>query len=197
MSVKQLLSPIYFGAAMALVSTIGKWNPLTIHTFLNWDALASGLVFVILGAILLVVHKYRVNSRWREYVKDLRPREFKPSDSTKLTQNLVVPRPFAESFRLCCDSIRALDRARIIRDDAPNGTIRVRTSMTFRSFGENVEFRLKPLGEEFTEVEVRTKPLIGTTLFDYGKAVQNITSVSRFLRDKTKKLHVGELVSGT
>jgi hypothetical protein len=83
-------------------------------------------------------------------------------------------------------SVRALLRIpklRIVSEDEATGQINARVGATFESFGEIVTVVLIPVGVGTTRVTIRSEPRVSTTSVDYGKAVQNVETFVRLLRE--------------
>ncbi|NJM52211.1 MAG: hypothetical protein HC846_01745 [Blastocatellia bacterium] len=60
--------------------------------------------------------------------------------------------------------------------------------MNWNSFGNTVEFKLKSISANATEVEISTNPILGTTLIDYGESVEIIDIIKKFFAAKNEDL---------
>ncbi|KHF41628.1 hypothetical protein [Halalkalibacter okhensis] len=60
---------------------------------------------------------------------------------------MEVPVSFADAFHLCKESIHQLNRARIIEEDAQKGSIRVKTGMSIRTWGDVVQYKVKKVSD--------------------------------------------------
>ncbi|MDL4842358.1 hypothetical protein [Aquibacillus rhizosphaerae] len=87
---------------------------------------------------------------------------------------------FKEALELCKESISSVKGAQIKQEDYANGIIRVKTSMTLKSWGEKIVFRVQKINDEVSNVYVQSKPTLPTTLVDYGKNSNNINNISSY-----------------
>ena len=133
-------------------------------------AVVSGILFGALMAAWLMWylrrHRLRIESRGIA-ASDMRPRQ---------SREIEVPLPTQQALDRCADAIRALPRARAVVVDAQAGTIAARMAMTFRSFGERLWVKVVPAGGG-SLVRIESTPIIPTTVFDYGKGLENVESV--------------------
>lgn len=193
MRLKYPLVLLYFIASMALISLIGRPSEVV------WDDLMTGETYrymvwgLVNGLFCLAMHMFPLRKRLRRYMTEFPGAETEPIDSSKVTQRLIVPRSCAATFELCRDSVASLNGARIASEDRNAGAIKARVGFSWSSFGERIEFRLTPIGDRFTELEVRSRPVWGTSCLDGGRNLDNITSICAFVRDQTKTVHMGEL----
>ena len=95
---------------------------------------------------------------------------------------------FDEAFRLCLESVSALKKGKVKFADIEGGYIRAKTGISWNSFGNIIEFRLKSITENATEIEVSTKPSLGTTLIDYGESVEIIETIKKSFAEKNEDL---------
>jgi hypothetical protein len=56
------------------------------------------------------------------------------------------------------------------------------TSMSWKSWGEEVEAVITPAGEHCVHVHIQSRPLVRLTLVDYGKGVDNVNRIVTALR---------------
>ncbi len=89
--------------------------------------------------------------------------------------------PYDQAFDLCIASLNAVKRGRIRREDRPLGRIDVKASMTWKTWGDVISFVLRRTDENRTRVEVSSGPALRTTLVDYGKNLENVERIMRFL----------------
>lgn len=74
----------------------------------------------------------------------------------------------------------SLPRARLV--SAEKDELSIRVGMSFRSWGERLHVLLRP-SEDGTLVCVTSRPLLGSTLFDYGKGEENVQHIIDCLDD--------------
>lgn len=59
----------------------------------------------------------------------------------------------------------------------------LKAGITWKTFGDEIRFILNKLDEDHTEVEFSSRPLLRTTLADYGKNLQNVQMIEDFLKE--------------
>lgn len=70
--------------------------------------------------------------------------------------------------------------AEIINEDSGSGIIKAKTKISWKSFGEIITIRFSENGKQVT-VFVESRPLLGTTLVDYGKNLQNVEKFAKLM----------------
>jgi hypothetical protein len=133
-------------------------------------AVVSGVLFGTLMAAWLMWylrrHRLRLEARGIE-ASNMRPRQ---------SREIELSLPPQQALKRCADAIRALPRSRAVVVDAQAGTIAARMAMTFRSFGERLVVTVLPAGGG-SLVRIESAPVIPTTVFDYGKGLENVETV--------------------
>jgi hypothetical protein len=155
----------------------------------------AGLIATLCSGFLILMNVFSLSGRLREHRSSLTISDRIQVDSVNLLQKTVLGAARDEAFQLCRKAITYVDNARLFEDNASNMSLRARTGFSMSSFGEHIEIRLNPIGDRFTEVEIRSRPSIRTTLLDNGKNLSNITNICVSLRRHSNSLHIGELVS--
>ena len=56
-----------------------------------------------------------------------------------------------------------------------------RAGISISSWGEAIEFQLKEIDADQTEIQFSSRPVLRTTLIDYGKNLRNIELLEEFL----------------
>jgi hypothetical protein len=89
----------------------------------------------------------------------------------------VVPGDVARARAAAEQALWALGaspRTAAVGDDV---VLEGRTGMSWKSWGEVVRVEIRPSGHGAVRVQVASRPALGTTLVDYGKALTNVNSV--------------------
>jgi hypothetical protein len=90
---------------------------------------------------------------------------------------------FDKAFDLCAESVAQIKRSKITKEDRINGKIDAKGGITWKTFGDKIEFNLNKINEAHTEVELSSRPVLRTTLVDYGKNLQNVQIIEEFLKE--------------
>ncbi|MCT2534823.1 hypothetical protein NC661_04210 [Aquibacillus koreensis] len=103
--------------------------------------------------------------------------------SVKQKNEMELPLPLKEAILSCRNSVIAIHGAKIEQQDYTNGTgiIHVKTKVNIRTWGEKITFRVQKVSDEVTKVWVESKPVIPTTLLEYGKSLKNINAITSYL----------------
>lgn len=90
-------------------------------------------------------------------------------------ETIEIPLPPEQALARCRD---ALERTRVtkVRVDPASATVKGRGRMSWASLGEEVKCRVEPAGGG-SRVEIRSRPVLRTTLVDYGKNRQNVERI--------------------
>jgi hypothetical protein len=86
-----------------------------------------------------------------------------------------------EVFSLCSNSLEVLNRAKTLQADSDKGIIEAETGMTWKTFGDLVTFDLLKITDEIVKVEFSSRPIVSTTLLDYGENAGNVKGIMRFM----------------
>lgn len=137
-----------------------------------------------LGAIIGIGLQIYSDYKTRKIKPDAEEKDFAPQQN----QTISLLCNFDEAFGLCMESVTFLKKGKVKLADKENGYIKAKTAINWNSFGNTIEFRLKPITENTTEIEIYTQPNIGTTLIDYGESVETIETIKKFFAAKNEDL---------
>lgn len=101
-------------------------------------------------------------------------------------KTLELQLPFYKICNLCITSLEAVNGRIVEKSEQEEGTsakVVAKTKMTWKSFGESIQFDIHKINSDKTEVKISSKPTLGTTLVDYGRNLENIEKISDFLTD--------------
>lgn len=102
-------------------------------------------------------------------------------------QTQIVPLfcSYQDAFNLCLESVTYLNKGIVQIVDKDNGLIKAKTRINWKSFGNIIEFKLKPISERVTEIEVSSQPRLQTALIDGGESLEVVRTIREFLERKT------------
>jgi len=165
-----LISGIPFG----LFSGILSLNKAEMPDVIINGAL-SGLVFgTITSFILIALHTLLSKKVVTE----------RPARDLKILQSrrIELPLAYKQTYNLCLQSIKTISRCRIISHNINTGEIKARAGLNWKTWGDNINFRLTK-ERDFTVVEVSSRPSAGSTLVDFGKNLDNVERITKFLSE--------------
>lgn len=125
---------------------------------------------------------------------DYRTRKIKPDAGEKdfdiqQTKQKFLLCSYDEAFNLCLESVTFLKKGNVTYSDQENGIIAAKTGMTWNSFGTDIDFRLKSITDNATEISISAKPILATTLIDGGESVEAVKTITDFLARKNEDLN--------
>lgn len=101
---------------------------------------------------------------------------------------------YEKSFELCRQAVQSLDPAKIKKTDFESGIITARTRMNWNSFGTLINFDLKKINQNLTEVEISTRPVIKSTLIDYGESWKVSEDICNYVKAEDAEINKNLLV---
>jgi hypothetical protein len=148
-----------------------------------------------LGAVLVFSHLLIARVRWRQLHGPAAAVAGGNFRSIDMHQTVVVPRSCQDTYRLCQEFAARFEGATIVKSDPDENGLRLRTARSFGSYGEFIDFRVRPIGDQFAEIELRSHPVERFALLDHGRNLNNLRRVCESLRASSEYVHLGELVA--
>jgi hypothetical protein len=143
--------------------------------------LGAGLFFgLIMTATLGTVHNLSTKTMKTDDVENML--------GVHQTQVITINQPASQAYETCLQCIRAMKNCKETRQDQSLGIIYAQTGWSWQSFGEKLTFIVSEESPETSKVTVSSKPILPTTLIDYGKNTQNIREAVSTLR------HIGPVI---
>ena len=87
--------------------------------------------------------------------------------------------PFEQKYEKSLKALKLI-KAVVTNQDKNSGKIEAKTGFSLKSFGEKVEIKINP---KTNEVLISSKPSVSTTLFDYGKNLENVQKILNYLKN--------------
>lgn len=140
-------------------------------------------ISLTLGATIGIALQFYNDYKTRQIKPDAVEKEF----ATKQNQTLSVLCNSDEAFNLSLESVAYLKRGKVTAADIESGFIQVKTGINWNSFGNIVEFKIRTITENATEVEISTRPILGTTLIDYGESVKIFETIRKYFAKKNEQ----------
>ena len=99
-------------------------------------------------------------------------------------QERIIETSYEKVYDQCLKFIIFIKNWKIknIYKDEGKARIEVRTGISFRSWGEKLTIEIERVGLNKTKIRVTSKPLVPTTIIDYGKNNENVVSLISFLK---------------
>ena len=137
--------------------------------------ISGGLFFgVFMSLIIGTMHKV--------FSKKVQSQDAKDRENVHQIRKIKIPFSFDSAFNACIKSIDKIKKCRILEESRINGKINAKAGVTWKTFGDRIEFIVTRIDENSTEIEVSSRPAIRTTLVDYGKNLENVQIIEDFLK---------------
>jgi hypothetical protein len=146
--------------------------------------LVSGLVGSLVGGILFGGFMSLVlglSHSWS--VKQLPFGKSEEAMGVHHVRNAELLLPYDVTFNTCINSLSSIEKCRIQSKDRSQGKIIAKTSMTWKTSGDVISFKLGRIDNEKTQVEVSSRPIVRTILVDYGKNLKNVETILRIIKE--------------
>ena len=101
--------------------------------------------------------------------------------SPKQSENLIITGVYEDIFKKSLEGIKAF-KGKIRSSKIDDGLIFATTKISWKSFGEKIEIRLKKKNQESTEIKITSSPSFPITIVDYGKGRENILSFIDYMK---------------
>jgi hypothetical protein len=170
------------GIACAMYFLLATWVPSAKEQLLSpffLGALAVVVVFSALGFGALAALGTALWHSWS--AQRLAAGKSPYPDRVLRNRTIELQLPYDQVFNLCIRSLASISRCRVQQRDFPQGKITARAGANWRTWGDIITFDLCRTEEGGIRVEVCSRPAVRTTLFDYGKNLENIQRISSFL----------------
>jgi hypothetical protein len=118
-----------------------------------------------------------VHLRWlhRRYVTPLDFPNKELASEVEQTRVVHIDCPPDKALLAARNALLAVPK---IKDVATTGrSIKAKTRVTFRTFGENIAITAVPSGTDSAELTIQSKPRFSGTTIDYGKSYENVERI--------------------
>jgi hypothetical protein len=165
-----VLSALFFGVWTGIVYSSQSGDVYTGSIY----GLSSGIGFGLFNAIFSYFSDQRLQK------KGIDTSNTSPRQSRKMSVNSTIN----EVMPICEQAILSLNRAVIKEKDLKTGTIKAKTKMTWKSYGENIKISTQSLGDGETLIEIKSSPFIPTNVIDYGKGLENVETIVSYIKSE-------------
>lgn len=95
-------------------------------------------------------------------------------------REVALQQPYDTAFALCIESLRMFKRCVIREESRPRGKIIARAGINWKTWSDIITFDVNEIAGG-TTVRISSRPAARTTLVDFGKNLENVEKISRFL----------------
>ena len=141
------------------------------------SGLFSGVIFGLFISLSLgTIHKI--------FFKRIQTKDTNASEGVHQMRSIKMNLSFDAAFDACIKSISRIKKCNILKEDRINGEIDAKAGMTWKTFGDKINFTITKMDKDNTKIEISSKPAIFTTLVDYGKNLENVQTIEAFLNNQ-------------
>ena len=144
-----------------------------------FSSLVGGLIgAIIFGGLMSLVLGFL--HRWS--VKQIASDKSEAAMGIYQVRNIELWLPYNRAFTLCIRSLDSIKKCKIHREDRSLGKIAAKTGMTWKTFGDVISFEVFSIDDDRTHIKILSRPLVRTTLVDYGKNLENVETIVRIIK---------------
>jgi len=104
-------------------------------------------------------------------------------------RNVELRLPYDDVFNICIESLNLIKKFKIQKEDRSQGKIVARISVSWQIWGDMISFDVCRIDNNRTQVIVSSKPVVRTTLVDYGRNLENVERITEFLKKHGETPH--------
>jgi len=101
-------------------------------------------------------------------------------------RNVELRCSYDKAFSLCIEALGLIEKCKIEKEDLGPGKIVARTGATWKTWGDLISFEIRKAGKDEIVVELSSRPAVRMTMVDYGKNLENVETITAFLREHSK-----------
>lgn len=90
---------------------------------------------------------------------------------------LTLDEPYESALETCAGALLAIPGCEVTRREDKQGLVFGQVKMSWKSFGEQILAAVSAEGPDRSRVTLSSKPLMPTTLVDYGKSIENMRAL--------------------
>lgn len=133
--------------------------------------LISGLFFGITMTVILGLLDFALSKKNGNEI----------TNSVVQMSEIQLSLSFDDTFELCKKSVSKIN-GEITIEDKRNGRIQAKTRVNILTWGDIVKFELIEIDQGITRVKIESRPKVRMTVIDYGKNLENVQSIVRYLK---------------
>lgn len=134
----------------------------------------SGIIFGLLMTVILFIIQ-------RKSLKKLGQR----NGNVKVicTAVIEIKGTRHEIFEICKSSLSKIAKCKLEESDFQAGVLKAKAGMTWHTWGDLILFKLEEAQENCYKVLVTSRPIVRSTVIDYGKNMDNINRIIELFKD--------------
>lgn len=138
--------------------------------------LSAGVLFGLFMALISgTYHLGRIESKYHSI-----------SDETlniSHVREITLDLPYNDAFGICVSSLKDMKSGKIRLEERETGKIEARTPWYGRFGNEKITFKIHRESDNVTKIRVETRPIMPFTLVDYGKNLDDIETICKYIKN--------------
>jgi hypothetical protein len=167
---------------------------ITIPAFFFTDRLTSGQILFKLcwGAVcgLALAAWNDIRARQRSGITD--------EEIYKVRQSrfVTVAGSIEKALELCREAATSIEGLKLRSVNEATKEVIARSRLKWETFGNVITMRASRVGENLTEIQITTRPILPTIIVDYGSAWEEANEVAKYLRNHDANINPKHLEEG-
>ena len=138
------------------------------------NGLVGGAAAWIMATFVSWLHK--------RYTKDIPEEKKELTYEVEQYREFHVHADFEKALSTCLSALKLIKKSKLKNVDRINRVVTASVGVSFRSFGEKLNFYIKEVSPELMKLSIESKPWFWGTSVDYGKNYENIEIVCSHIR---------------
>ena len=161
---------ILFGGGYGIIKGISVGYSKGLSAGLT-EGVLSGIFFGLFMSIFIGWWQKRKTKKLKKNGKNISPNQ---------SEKILVPGVFEDIFEKSLSGINVF-KGKLYSSKIEEGLIQATTGISWKSFGENIEIKLKRKEDNIVEIKISSKPSFPLTIVDYGKGRNNVLSFIEYI----------------
>lgn len=104
--------------------------------------------------------------------------------SPRQSRKISIDGTVSEAIAVSEKAILSLNKSAIKDKNLAAGTIKAKTRITWKSFGEVIKISTQSLDNGKTLISIKSSPFIPTNVIDYGKGLENVETIVSYIKSE-------------
>jgi len=137
------------------------------------NGVLGGIIFGLLMTVLLLFIQR----------KNIDKQGYKGDPKVSVTAEIKIEGTKQEIFQMCQNSLGTIVKCTIEVSDIQNGVLKAKAGKTWLTWGDFITFKLEQLQENTYKLLITSRPIVKTTIIDYGKNQDNVNRIIGYFKE--------------
>lgn len=164
---------LFFSTSIPYGIIMGLFYSDDVYSNLN-NGVISGIIFgLLMTTILSVIQRIKLKKLGQK----------KGNVKIINTAEIVIEGSKQDILVICENSLSNIIKCKIEEINIREGILKAKAGMTWYTWGDLILFKLDHIHENKYKVLITSRPIVKTTVIDYGKNQDNINRIIKFFRE--------------